>query len=100
MIGSQELLLIFVVVLLLFGADKLPELARSMGQALGEFKKAQREAEYELSFQRSKEAADKEKADRIWRMAEELGIETEGKTEDGLLDEIQKELSKRAKENV
>jgi len=100
MIGSQELLLIFVVVLLLFGANKLPELARSMGKALGEFKKAQREAEYELSFQHSKKAADKEKADRIRGMAEELGIETKGKTEDELLDEIQKELSKRAKENV
>ncbi len=98
MIGSQELLLIFVTVLLLFGANKLPELASSMGKALGEFRKAQREVEYELSFQYSKKAADKEKADRIQKMAEEAGIDTEGKTEDELLEAIQDTLSKKVKE--
>lgn len=40
-----ELLLIFGVVLLLFGPKKLPELARSMGQAVKEFKKGQEEIE-------------------------------------------------------
>lgn len=39
-LGFQEILLIFLIILLLFGAKKLPELARSMGQALREFKKA------------------------------------------------------------
>lgn len=48
MIGTQELLIIFAVVLLLFGASKLPELARSMGKAAGEFKKARMESEREL----------------------------------------------------
>jgi sec-independent protein translocase protein TatA len=42
-LGFQEILLIFLIVLILFGAKKLPELARSMGQALKEFKKAMRE---------------------------------------------------------
>jgi sec-independent protein translocase protein TatA len=36
--GGTELLLILVVVMLLFGAKKLPELARSMGRAGKEFK--------------------------------------------------------------
>lgn len=98
MIGSQELLLIFVLILLLFGANKLPELASSMGRALGEFKKAQREVEYELSFEYKKKAADKEKLGRIQSMVKELGIDTEGKTEDELLETIQEMLSKKVKE--
>lgn len=44
-LGFQELLLIFLVVLLLFGAKKLPDLARGMGQALREFRKAAKETE-------------------------------------------------------
>jgi len=48
MIGTQELLMIFGVILLLFGASKLPELARSMGKATGEFKKARFESEKEI----------------------------------------------------
>jgi len=99
MIGPTETMLIFAIILLLFGADKLPEMARSLGKAMGEFKKAQKEAEYELSErQYPKKVAEKGKADRIKRMAEELKIKTDGKTEDELLDEIQKELSKQAKE--
>ena len=47
-LGGPELILIFVVVLLLFGAKKLPELARGMGKSLGEFKKAKDEFEHEI----------------------------------------------------
>ena len=39
MIGWQELLIVFFIVLLLFGAKRLPEIARSMGNAVNEFKK-------------------------------------------------------------
>ncbi len=42
-IGWPEVLLIMAVVLLLFGASKLPELARSLGKAANEFKKAKNE---------------------------------------------------------
>lgn len=48
MIGTQELILIFAAILLLFGASKLPELARSLGRSAGEFKKAKMETESEL----------------------------------------------------
>ncbi len=44
-IGFQELLLIFIIVMLLFGAKKLPEFARGLGQALKEFRRAAREIE-------------------------------------------------------
>lgn len=42
-IGTQELLIVLALVLLLFGAKKLPEMARGMGQGLLEFKQAARE---------------------------------------------------------
>ena len=44
-IGFQELLLILLIVLILFGAKKVPELARSLGKALSEFRKAAKDIE-------------------------------------------------------
>lgn len=38
-IGTPELLIIFVVILIVFGPKKLPEIGRSIGKALREFKK-------------------------------------------------------------
>ncbi|MDD2778339.1 MAG: twin-arginine translocase TatA/TatE family subunit [Methanocellales archaeon] len=100
-IGTTEILVIFAVIVLLFGATKLPELAKSMGKSMGEFKKAQKEAELELKqFERSLESttADEKKI-KIKKTAKDLGIDTEGKTEDELLDAIQETLSKREEVN-
>ena len=47
-LGGPEIILIFIVILLLFGAKKLPELARGMGKSLGEFKRAKDEFEHEI----------------------------------------------------
>ena len=47
-IGGPELMLIMFIVLLLFGANKLPELARGMGRAVREFKKATSSVETEM----------------------------------------------------
>lgn len=47
-VGGQELILILLIVLVLFGAKKLPELARGMGQAIKEFQKAKDEFSDEL----------------------------------------------------
>jgi TatA/E family protein of Tat protein translocase len=44
-IGAQELLLILLLVLLLFGSKQLPELAKGLGNGLREFKKAVKDAE-------------------------------------------------------
>lgn len=48
-IGGQELILVLLIVLVLFGAKKLPELARGMGQAIKEFQKAKDEFGNELN---------------------------------------------------
>jgi sec-independent protein translocase protein TatA len=47
-IGGPELMLVFLLVILLFGADKLPKLARASGEAMGEFQKGREEVEQEL----------------------------------------------------
>ncbi|MCQ1536438.1 twin-arginine translocase TatA/TatE family subunit [Methanosarcina sp. KYL-1] len=93
-IGPTELILIFAVIMLLFGASKLPELARSMGSSVGEFKKAQKESEQNLKeFEKSikEPAAPKTK---VQETAEKLGINIKGKTDDQLLEEIQKAAEK------
>lgn len=48
-LGTQEIFLIFILVLLLFGAKKLPEFARGLGKSMGEFKKARQEFENEIA---------------------------------------------------
>ena len=57
-LGTGEIIAIVVVILLLFGGKKIPELARSLGKAKGEFKKGLDEGEAELK----KESADAEKS--------------------------------------
>ena len=47
-IGTTEVLIIFFAILLLFGAKKLPELARGMGKSIKEFKKATHEIEEDI----------------------------------------------------
>ncbi len=47
-VGGPEILIIFFVILLLFGAKKLPELARGLGKSIKEFKKAATEVEGDL----------------------------------------------------
>lgn len=46
--GGGEVLLVLFVILLLFGAKKLPELSRSLGKSLGEFKKGKEDLEREI----------------------------------------------------
>lgn len=48
-LGGPDLLVILLIVLLLFGAKKLPELAKGMGQAVKEFNKAKDEFEREVT---------------------------------------------------
>ncbi len=103
MIGPNELIIIFILAFLLFGANKLPELARSMGRATGEFKKAQREAELELrKFEQDmlegkyKDSAEKRR--KLEEIARTLNINPKGKSDDELLEEINRALPKEKTE--
>jgi sec-independent protein translocase protein TatA len=61
-IGMQELIIIFVIALIIFGPRKLPELGRSLGKSLAEFKRASNdlrntlEEEIRIDEQRSVQA--------------------------------------------
>ena len=92
MLGMTEILIIvFVAIILLFGAKKLPELARSIGRAKGEFERGKMDIEREIKEEKAKDSKKDEKD--IIKAAKELGIETEGKTEDELKKEIAKAVS-------
>jgi sec-independent protein translocase protein TatA len=46
--GGPELLVIFLIVLLLFGAKRIPEVAQNLGKGIREFKKSMREVQSEI----------------------------------------------------
>jgi len=48
-LGAPEILLILIVVLLLFGGKRLPELARSIGKGLAEFRRAAQSVQQDLN---------------------------------------------------
>jgi sec-independent protein translocase protein TatA len=55
-IGAPELIIILVIMLLLFGAKKLPEMARSIGKSTKEFKKGMTEAASDDTEEEEEEA--------------------------------------------
>jgi sec-independent protein translocase protein TatA len=57
MLGAWEIIVILFIVLLLFGGKKLPELARSLGEGIREFKKASQEISQELEVQNVSQAS-------------------------------------------
>ncbi len=96
MLGTQEIILIVLAIILLFGATKIPELARSIGKAKGEFNRGKYDLEDEMNVKKPSmdiKSSD-EKSLKIRKMAEELGIEIEGNTDEQLLDKIKKRMPK------
>lgn len=54
-IGPQELFILFLIVLLVFGAKRIPEIGRSIGKGIQEFKKGMRDVETELTTDKPEE---------------------------------------------
>ena len=59
MIGTWQIVLIVFVILLLFGAKRIPDLAGSLGKGIKEFKKATNDDPKELADAEKKESEDK-----------------------------------------
>ena len=94
--GGQEwiIILIAIVIILIWGPSKLPSLARGMGEAIREFRKATSGVvEEEVKRTEKKEEIDQ----KIIEMAKSLGISTEGKSKEQILDEINKKLAELKK---
>jgi len=76
-ISGQEILIIALVVLLLFGSKKIPEMARGLGKGLREFKKAADDIKREIN----------ESAPEVKKEINELGKDIK-KSADDLMDDI------------
>lgn len=73
---GPEVLIIMGIFVLLFGASKIPKLARATGQSLGEFKKGRKEIEKEL------EEAKPESVEELEDVSEEIKEEKKNVAED------------------
>lgn len=63
-LGGTELLILFVVILLVFGPSQIPKMARGLGQAMREFRKAQREISDEMKAEDNSSSSTKPPQDR------------------------------------
>lgn len=80
MIGQNELLIVLILVIVLFGAKKVPELARSMGKAKLEYKKGMDEAEAEEEEEDEEEPAPKPKRKKTTTKKKTASKKTKKKT--------------------
>lgn len=79
--GGMELAVILLIAVLLFGANKIPKLARSTGQAMGEFQKGREEVEHELEKMRKGELDPSDAEHATEEEAEEAAAEADADTE-------------------
>lgn len=111
-LGAEELVLILLLFFLLFGADKVPELARGLGRFQARIGAAKREFEREVksteererdelqAFERERErkvaeavSVEAEERARLEQAARALGIDPAGKSDDDLRAAIQRHVS-------
>lgn len=72
-IGLQEIIIILLIVSLLFGAKKIPELAKGIGQALKEFRRAMKEEEQKNKTEEENKEESKEVQKDISKTSEKQG---------------------------
>ena len=94
MVGLQELVLILAILLIVIGPKKLPEVARGLGKVYQEFRKASASI-MGMSNEMLSVSNDEDEGTRsIARIARSLGIDTEGRSTNQLLDEIERKMVK------
>lgn len=89
--GMEWVIIIGLIVVAFLGVRKIPELARSIGKASGEYEKAKLEAKKELWEMKSEIGVDREKLREI---AHSLGIDYTGKSDAELREAIDLQLNK------
>jgi len=113
MLGWPEIVLILVVLMLIFGPSKMPEIARTLGEAFREFKKASEDLQKTIEAPASQTVSpqtnlpqatpqtsppqvnipkNKEDEDLIIQLAKKLGINTEGKDIQTIMNEIEEKV--------
>ena len=85
MIGTQELILILAILLIVFGPKKLPELARDLGRAVQEFKKASKDIVDSVS-----ETLKDDEGNTILKIVDKLDTDKEGKAIKDIFEETGK----------
>lgn len=93
------IILIIIAVLLLFGPQKLPELARGIGRALGEFRRGKMEVERQISEELTSMDVRDTRA-RVEKAASALGIPTSGRSEMQLKLDIARAVDKAPDDQV
>ncbi len=63
-LGTQELLIILVLVMIIFGAGKLPQVGGALGKGLRNFKKGMNDSEEDIEEGQISELSDKKKTDQ------------------------------------
>lgn len=91
-LGTDELIIVLVVVVLLFGAANIPKLARSLGRAKGEFQRARSEFQSEAA-KGEQETTMAPGEEQVRASARSLGIDDAGKSVDELKRLIQQKLA-------
>ncbi|MEM1619304.1 MAG: twin-arginine translocase TatA/TatE family subunit [Fervidicoccaceae archaeon] len=89
-LGTPEILIILAIALLILGPSKLPQLARSLGEALREYRRAVSGEEDRPRAERMPEVDD----ELLLKLAERLGVSREGKTPE----ELKREILEKARE--
>lgn len=89
----EWIIIIGLIVAVFFGAKKIPELARSIGKASGEFEKARLEAKKEVEKLKNMPAASTERT-KLEEVASTLGVDSSDKTDEQLRSEIDAALRK------
>jgi sec-independent protein translocase protein TatA len=97
--GYEWILIIFVIIIVIFGAKKIPEIARSFGKATSEFEKARIQAKNELDKIKNEDNKNEHSLSRekLESIADTLRIDYLGKDDESLKMDIDAAL-KRGKE--
>ncbi len=103
-IGTEWMWIVFLVIFLLFGSKKLPELSRALGKAMGEIQRGREEIEREFRQATANPPSPPKNlktyqrpSSRFAKAAENMGLESKGKSDEELRKDIINFLSDKDK---